>query len=174
MSHPDYLTYFYREGQKLFEVLPDLAEPVAEEILNQDVLWRGDGTYLRYRKVHEQYLRDKFIEKGGKPRREHPIYMILGDSPAGPHDLNREYDCKLVIPLSLFAPEDISFTYPDSLYKVPLDDLGRVNLDKDPVPTVYRLEEVEDLVRRYKVYEYNNHYVEAQVWNSEPLARGID
>lgn len=169
MSIPDHLSYLYRKGQPLFEVLSDLDESVAEEIFRRDVLWRGDGTYLRYRKAHEQYLRDRFIEKGGRPRRRYPIYMILADSPPGPHSPDDECDHKLAIPLSLFAPEGLSFTYPDSLYTVPLDDPGRLHLDRDPAPCVYRLEETEDLIQRYKVYEFNNHYVEAQVWVDEPL-----
>lgn len=144
-------------------------EVAAEEILRRDVLWRGDGTYLRYRKEHEQYLRNRFIEKGGKPRRKYPIYMILGDSPSGPHNLDEDYDHALVIPLSVFEPEDVSFTYPDSLYRVPLNDLGRLYLDRDPAPAVYRIEEIENLIQRYRVYEFNNHYVEAQVWMDEPL-----
>ncbi len=60
-------------------------------------------------------------------------------------------DHKLRIPLSLFAVVDVSFTYPDSLYKVPLDDLGRVNLGRDPAPAVYRLEELEELIGRHMV-----------------------
>ncbi len=169
MTIPDYLSYFYRSGQLPFEVLSDLSEDVAERILQNDVLWRGDGTYLRHRKKQERYLRDRFVEKGGQPRRRHPIYMILGDSPSGPHSLDAQYDHKLVIPLFIFGSEDISFTYPDSLYKVPLNDLGKVYLERWQAPSVYRMEELEALVERYRVYDFNNHYIKAQVWNDEPL-----
>lgn len=31
------------------------------------------------------------------------------------------------------------------------------------------MEELEELIRKYKVYEFNNHYVEAQIWSNEPL-----
>lgn len=166
---PDHLTYFYRDGQTLFEVLSDLDQKAAEEILRHDVCWRGDGSYLRYRKKHERYLRKRFVEKGGRPRREYPIYMILGDSPSGPHSLIDGYDRKLALPLSTFVPEEVSFTYPDSLYRVPPDDLGRLYLDRDPAPRVYRLEELEMLIETYRVHKFNNHYVEAQVWVDEPL-----
>ena len=81
MQIPDYLTYFFRERQTPFEVLSDLEEPVAQNILTQDTHWRGDGTYLAYRKQHERLLREKFIAKGGRSKRQYPIYMILGDSP---------------------------------------------------------------------------------------------
>ena len=107
--------------------------------------------------------------KGGGAVRKHPIYMILGDSPAGPHDLRLEYEFKIVIPLDRFAAEEISFTYPDSLYQVPMDDLGRLYLERCADPAVYRLEEIARVIERYQVYEQNNHYVEAQVWVDRPL-----
>jgi len=94
--------------------------------------------------------------------------MILGDSPKGPHDLHLEYDYRVTIPLAAFPPDTLSFTYPDSLYTVPLDDLGRLHLDRNTRPTVYRLHEIAAVVETYKVYQYNNHYVEAQVWDDAP------
>jgi hypothetical protein len=168
MSIPDYLTYFFREGQVPLQTICDLDEQVAESILRHDTLWRGDGTYLAHRKQHERYLRDQFIAEGGQPVRQHPIYMILGDSPKGPHDLHLEYDYRVTIPLAAFPPDTLSFTYPDSLYTVPLDDLGRLYLDRNTRPTVYRLHEIAQVVETYKVYQYNNHYVEAQVWDDAP------
>ncbi len=79
-----------------------------------------------------------------------------------------------MLPLSLFAPEDVSFTYPDSLYEVPPDDLGRLFCERNPTPTVYCMEELAEIIRIYQVYDYNNHYVEAQVWNDDPLALYIE
>jgi hypothetical protein len=35
-----------------------------------------------------------------------------------------------------FSRDDVCFTYPDSLYEVPLDDLGRLYLERDAGPTV--------------------------------------
>jgi hypothetical protein len=168
MLVPDYLTYFFRQGQAPFQTICDLDEHEAQAILDNDILWRGDGTYLAHRKQHERLLREKFIAKGGRPARQHPIYMILGDSPAGPHDLHLEYAYKIILPISIFSPDDLSFTYPDSLYQVPLDDLDRLYLDRDPNPTVYRLEEIERVIATYRVFAINQHYIEAQVWNDGP------
>ena len=53
MSRPDHLSYFLRAEQTPFQVLPDLDDQAAEEILRSDTLWRGDGTYLAHRKRHE-------------------------------------------------------------------------------------------------------------------------
>jgi hypothetical protein len=95
--------------------------------------------------------------------------MILGDSPTGPHDLRLEYPHCVTLPLSFFPRESISFTYPDSLYKVPLDNLGRLHLERDPAPPVYLLEELPWVITTYQVYEYNQHYIEAQVWDDAPM-----
>jgi len=103
------------------------------------------------------------------PIRQYPIYMILGDSPIGPHSLNDGYDYRIQIPLETFSTNDVSFTYPDSLYEVPLDDLGRVFLERNQIPTLYRLEDLNRVITTYRVYEFYYHYVEAQVWNDEPL-----
>ncbi len=153
----------------MFDVLCDLPEKEAENILKGDELWRADGTYLRARKAHEKKIREAFIAAGGKPEREFPIYMILGDSNSGAHNISAEYPLHIKIPLSIFKPEEISFTYPDSLYEVPLDNLGRIQLERSKNPTVYRIEELEEMIQRYQVYKYNNHYVEAQVWTIKPL-----
>jgi hypothetical protein len=170
VSVPDYLTYYFRDKQRPFEVLTDLDPVIARNILKDDVLWRGDGTYLEHRRDHERLLRDLFIQKGGHPSRQNPIYAILGESPTGPHDLENEYAYKIRIPLRDFSRNDVSFTYPDSLYEVPLEELHRLYLPKNARPTVYTIAELAEVVRLYRVYEINNHYIEAQVWNDRPLA----
>jgi hypothetical protein len=169
VSVPDYLTYYFRDNQRPFEVITDLDPIVAQDILKNDVLWRGDGTYLDHRKNHEHQLRELFILKGGHPLREYPIYAILGESPVGPHDLENEYSYKINIPLYDFSRDDVCFTYPDSLYEVPLDHLCRLYLQRNTQPTVYTIEELAKVVNMYRVYEINNHYIEAQVWNDRPL-----
>ncbi len=166
---PNYLTHFYRTGQKPFQNICDLGIEAAERILLNDIDWRGDGTYLSARIRHEELLWLKFTEVGGIPKRKHPIYMILGDSPTGPHDLHNEYDHKIILPLSIFKPEDVGFTYPDSMYKLPLNELDKLYLERNEEPHVYRMEELAGLIKIYEVYKYNNHYIEAQVWNDKPI-----
>lgn len=95
--------------------------------------------------------------------------MILGDSPPSPHDLHHNYERKLIVPCAIFSADDVSFTYPDSVFHLPVEDLGRVYLERNPTPTVYRVEDLETLIETYKVYDYMNHYIEVQVWNDEPL-----
>jgi hypothetical protein len=93
--------------------------------------------------------------------RDYPVYAILGDSPTGPHDLENEYAYKIRIPLMNFSRDDVCFTYPDSLYEVPLDDLGRLYLKRNSGPTVYAIEELARVIGTYHVFEINHHYIEA-------------
>jgi hypothetical protein len=71
--------------------------------------------------------------------------------------------------VNVFAEGDVSFSYPDSLFEVPIVDPGRLDLERNRVPVVHVLEELPEVIRAYRVCEYNNHYVEAQIWNDEPL-----
>lgn len=171
MNIPNYLTYFYRDDQNIFDVITNYNDTQAESILSNDTQWRGDGTYLKHRKKHEQLMRNKFIKRGGVPKREFPIYMILGDSPKSAHDLHNHYSNYLTISLKFFSKEMISFTYPDSLYKVPLNDLGKLNLERETDPHIYLIDELEYIINTYQVYLHNNHYIEAQIWDDKPLLK---
>jgi len=172
-SIPNYLTHFYRKGQNPFQNICDLDIQVAAEILKKDVDWRGDGTYLSARMEHEELLRSLFIKNGGRPIRKNPIYMILGDSPTGPHDLNNDYQGKIQLPLGIFKSNVISFTYPDSMYKISLNELDKLYLERNDSPKIYRMEELKDVIRTFEVYEHNNHYIEAQIWDDKPIKEFI-
>ncbi|MCM1989110.1 hypothetical protein [Oceanirhabdus seepicola] len=170
---PNYLTHFYRKGEKPFQNICDLDIQVAEKILKNDIEWRGDGTYLSARKQHEELLRSLFIKIGGKPIRKNPIYMILGDSPTGPHNLNTDYEVKVKLPLEIFKSDIISFTYPDSMYKISLSELDKLYLERNNSPRIYRLEELKDVIKKFEVYIHNNHYIEAQIWDDKPIKEFI-
>jgi hypothetical protein len=171
---PQFLSYYFRKNQEPFQVLSELDENKAEAILKNDVQWRGDGTYLKHRIQHEEIIKNKFIEKGGRPKRKYPIYAILGESPIGPFDMENEYEQKIIIPVDQFNPEDISFTYPDSLYEVPINDIARLYLDRNIEPIVYKIGEMEEIIKQYRVYEIRNHYVEAQIWNDQNIQKYKD
>lgn len=173
-SIPKYLTHFYRKGQKPFQNICDIDIQEAEKILKKDTEWRGDGTYFSERIKHEKLLRSLFIEAGGKPKRKNPIYMILGDSPTGPHDLNNDYEQKIQLPLAIFKSDVISFTYPDSMYKIPLNELDRLDLEKNDSPKIYRMEELDYVIKTFEVYVHNNHYIEAQIWDDKPIKDFIE
>lgn len=168
-SIPNFLTHFYRKSQKPFQNICDLNIQTAEKILKEDINWRGDGTYLSARIQHEELLRSMFIKKGGKPIRKNPIYMILGNSPTGPHDLNNDYEQKIQLPLAIFKSDIISFTYPDSMYEILLNELDKLYLERTDSPQIYIMEELPYIAETFEVYAHNNHYIEAQIWDDKPI-----
>ena len=42
--------------------------------------FKNPAQYLKERLQTEQWMRQKFIEKGGRPQADYPVYMVLGDS----------------------------------------------------------------------------------------------
>jgi hypothetical protein len=130
------------------------------------------------RREIETWLFDKFVLAGGEPKTNHPCYFTLGKS----FFLKERgsYDAEMEIPLGLFSPKIISFTYPDSFFSVWLSR----NKDHDLYAQelngrIFRLEEVLNLVTENKIpenvqidtaYGYKfEFYIEAQVWDWDIL-----
>jgi len=42
-------------------------------------------------------------------------------------------------------------------------------LERNDSPKIYRMEELKDVIRTFEVYEHNNHYIEAQIWDDKPI-----
>ena len=120
----------------------------------------------------EARLRELFVARGGKPRRCHPFYLVLGESPWF-RDLNANQN-ELKIPLSELDPETTSLTYPDSFIALSRDDKPYYN-------KVFLLSEMSELVTRFGIPE-NDHvvpyerywetdfelYIEVQLWDLPP------
>jgi hypothetical protein len=130
----------------------------------------------------EEWLRSEFIAKGGKPQSLHPIYMMLGrstwlqtllDAPT------RATTVEIEVPLSLFSECDVSFTYPDSM--VSFIENYQKNAETylpEYHGKVFILCEIRSIVEAnglpgdkwgMKLSSDLPNYIEAQVWNHEPL-----
>jgi hypothetical protein len=118
LPYPDFVCHYYDASTGPFLNLSDLPLEEAERVLDR-IRRVGAGfaskrslDYLRIRRGLEDEVRTLFVEKGGKPRRERPHYMILGSCPwiKGWYREGRE----LRIPLARFRPELVSFTYGDT------------------------------------------------------------
>lgn len=119
----DYLTHYYKRDAPPFRslsALPDDAAIRVMEALYEETIFgarfRNPAEYLRERRQTEQWVRELFIAKGGRPQEPYPIYTVLGTSPwivagSGLADL---IPC-VHIPLSILDEGDVSFTYPDSM-----------------------------------------------------------
>jgi len=172
---PDFLSHYYEAATDPFINLSDLPVQAAEEHLERiRQLGRAfasqrSADYLTIRRELEDRVRENFMEKGGKPIRSRPHYMILGACRWMLSWYIR--GCELRIPLELFSPTIVSFTYGDSFPAMHHPD------DKPHRGQVYCLEELPDLVLQFGLPQSWNidgthgpdRYIEAQVWDDTPL-----
>jgi hypothetical protein len=183
----DYLTHYYMPGTPPFRSLSALPETEAigimESLYDEKLLamtrFKDPHHYLRNRKQREQWVRESFILKGGKPRDAYPHYMILGESKWIVRASGGADPPKIRIPLSVFAEDDVSFTYPDSMISY---WFGNEKPPEYYLPAyhglVFTRAEILSIVARKGMPEDDWHtnlpadlapYIEAQVWNHERL-----
>ncbi len=183
----DYLTHYYSTDKEPFQSLSALPDEEAIKIMEKlcddtpyGERFKNPTQYLKNRKDTEQWVREEFIAKGGKPKDKFPIPMVLGYSQwlveVAP---NREKHGEIRIPLSVFSKYDISFTYPDSM-------ISRWFGREKPVEyyqaelhgKVFTLSEILSIVVKKGMPEEDWEpklpknlapYIEAQVWNHELL-----
>ena len=138
--------------------------------------------YLRLRKQIEQSIRETFVKRGGMPREPHPIYMAFGRTRWMQNDLDAltlATTTEIEVSLSLFQEHDLSFTYPDSMVSFLL---AREKHPKYYLPEfhgkVFTLSEIRSLVEANglpgerwgtNLPSSMPNYIEAQVWNHQPL-----
>ena len=113
-----FLYHYYEKKNGPFLNLSDLSFEEAKQI--QDSLCKDgkvfasqrNDKYLERRKYIEQLVRKMFIEKGGKPTRMTPHYMVVGECPwLLTWYENGDY---IKIPINEFDLSTVSFTYGDT------------------------------------------------------------
>ena len=172
---PDFLSHYYEAKNGPFRNLSDLSLQEAEQIqinlrqAGQTFASKRTNNYLGIRRKLEEQVRQLFIQKGGKPVRPFPHYMVLGSCAW----LKNWYQDgrALQIPLSNFDPAIISFTYGDTFPAMRYED-------KKPYrKQVFTLDELPTLIQTYglpQVWNKNgdqgpDRYIEAQIWSNKPL-----
>lgn len=186
----DFLIHAYKIGTEPFRTLSELSDEEAVGIMRGlymegSIFWErfeDPAGYLQFRRQVEEWLRSEFIAKGGKPRSAYPIYMILGrpvwiqtllDAPT------RATTVEIEVPLSLFGECDVSFTYPDSMVSfIENDQKNAETYLPEYHGKVFTLCEIRSIVEAnglpgdrwgMKLSSDLPNYIEAQVWNHEPL-----
>ncbi len=178
IEKPDFLTHYYVDEP--FRTISDLTLSQTEQVLAEIAKRRelefrlSKSDYLPRRRRIEQAMRRGFIAKNGKPKREHPHYMVLGTF--APWEEARR---KITIPLSAFSSNVLSFTLTDSFFAYSERNLRGVAIPSRPYDRqVFRLEELDELIAKYglpgerwqhETRDVFDVYVEAQVWDDEPL-----
>ena len=186
----DYLTHAYRKGADPFESLSALSDMEAihrmkDLYVEGALFWerfKDPAQYLQVRRQVEQWLRREFIAKGGKPQAPYPIYMILGRSKWIQTMLDAvslATTIEMRVPLCIFTEWDVSFTYPDSMVSFMLDHQRDSEYYLPEYHgQVFTLAEIRSIVEANGLPGYKwgtnlpshlANYIEAQVWNHEPL-----
>lgn len=186
----DCLLHLYAKDGEPFRSLSYLPDDEALALMRRlyrpnAVYWdrfEDPVAYLQSRRAVENWLRQEFIAKGGKPQEPYPIYMVLGRTlwmETAVNELTRATTSQTEVPLNLFSAEDISFTYPDSMVS------AMIAYQKDPryyLPEfhgkLFTLPEILAILeeRGLPGERWGNNlpddwanYIEAQVWNRKPL-----
>ena len=79
-----YLSHYYEKSIGAFNNLSEMNIEEAQKIqdeLNGVFASQRNMEYLNRRRFLEQLVRDLFVRKGGKPERETPYYMVIGECP---------------------------------------------------------------------------------------------
>jgi hypothetical protein len=116
------LTHYYHKNDRPFQSLSSLPDTAALSVIEScrdrtgSVYRRFNNPqqYLQHRRETEHWLRAKFIERGGKPNSLYPHYFVVDRSTWIEDGYDGQHE-QIQMPLSTFAPELVSFTYPDSM-----------------------------------------------------------
>ncbi len=177
-----YLYHYFEQSFGPFTSLTSIPLEDAKEILyihkaagkfrNPDV----DG-FLAKRYSRDKQLRDMFIAHGGCPKRKNPIFFFLGEHPQWASAY--ENPAVIKIPLNMFDPSTVSFTYGDSFAVLNPVLFGA----EEYWNKVYFADEIVKIVEYYGfpphveydfkkgIYPADKHlndylkYVEAHVWD---------
>jgi hypothetical protein len=187
----DYLIHYYKcKGGpfRSISMLPDdEALRIMRELCDDSIFgerFKDPEGYLLNRRLTEQWTRSAFIAKGGTPRETCPVYMTLGRSPWIETGAQKDDPFPIMVPLSVFEEGDVSFTYPDSM-------ISRW-FEMDRPPGLYQAGLHGQVFTRLEILALLEQkgppekgwapdfppglapYIEAQVWNLEPLKNGVD
>jgi hypothetical protein len=174
-----YLYHYYEYERGPFKNLSSLSEEKAEEVFMQlrqsgDVFAsKRSADYLLVRRELESRAREMFVAKGGKPKKQFPHYMTLGEC-----EWIRSWykqGCEIQIDLVHFDPDTLSFTYGD------LFPTMRYNDGKPYRGKIYTLDEIKSLIEKYGMPQVWNRdgtsgperYIEVQVWDDQVIRKHV-
>lgn len=175
-----FLYHYFERSIGAFSNLSDLsvneAEKVLEKIKNDrpsSQAAQRDVEYMKRRINYEKIVRNLFIEKGGKPTRKVPHYMVVEECKW----LNSWYidGCYVKIPIEDFDLNTISFTYGDMHPTFsPI-----INDGKEYRKKIYSYNEILKIIEKYGLpQEWNaegklgpERYIEVQIWSDDTIAK---
>lgn len=164
-----FLTHYYHRDLEPFKSISCYSEKT-DDIVNRLSQFESKayGRFRNYewyaprRKETEQWLYKGFIESGGMPETENPIYFVLGDSEYL-KSCYGGYVKTYQIRLNEIAEKDISFTLADSMSIHVSGEKREVLTKKDLFE--YIKKQGTTLGDYIIQSDKDRKYIEAQIWN---------
>lgn len=171
---PTVITHNYDPDRGPFGNICNLPSADAQRILREigaSGLRRIKPDYLERRLATERWLLSERTRKLGRPHLIRPIYFFLGDfadgqDPSRPHSIQ--------VPLAVFSPQMITFTYPDSMASLPIANRSdHAAIRKRYHGEVFTLDEIGRIVSEFGMPDKRSptydRFIEVQVWDDRPL-----
>ncbi|NTG20672.1 hypothetical protein G6K88_13990 [Agrobacterium rhizogenes] len=174
---PEMITHtFHPEGVFLAN-LCDLPTHDAERVLDR---FRARGArrksdYLNRRLETEAWLIEERKRLLVNTHRTRPIYFFLGNFADG-KDASRP--CSLIMPLKAFAPETLTFTFPDSMASLSIATLDKQAAKRKPYHgKLFSAAQIEHVIGEFGfpgnhwqlVESSEDRFIEVQVWDERPI-----
>jgi hypothetical protein len=169
---PDFIVHYSRSEpfRSMSSVLSNQWAAVIKDLSDTNV-WGikrfSDPDYLPRRLEVEKRIRSEFIEKGGKPMLQHPLYFFLGRHIGfEKHLQNNGY----IINLKNILSESISFTYGDSLlaYNEDYRSQSGEKYKNSLCCQVFKMEGLESLFSHIDFQKGEPLSIEVQLWIMPP------
>jgi len=185
-----FITHYYLRGTVPFRSLSPLPDKEAHEIMRRladetlfGLRFKDPEGYLARRRQSEKWVHNAFAAKGGQPRQEYPVYFVLGESGwLAEQSPDKSRHTEIRIPLDAFEEGNVSFTYPDSMISRWFAEEKPPDLyQPDLHGRVFMKAEILEIIKKKGNPEQDwpklppalGPYIEAQVWNMEPLNRWL-
>ena len=171
--------HYYEKETGPFMSLSDLSDIEAQKIISSLVeedktlaAKTHGGQYMYYRRLIESHAYSIFVEKGGKPVKKAPHYMVWGEC----HRLKSWYKCGdcIEIPMDEFDLSNVSFTYGDTFITF---DPSHGKTEEYRM-NIYTYDEILKVIYKYGWPQeswspdspwWQPTYVEVQIWDDTPI-----
>ena len=128
--------------------------------------------YLARRYKTEDWLTGARKTLLGETPLKRPIYFFLGDYSDG---RNSSRPCSIVMPVSAFPPNTITFTYPDSMTS--FSSRGEDGVAHYPYGEVFSFEQIVSVIDEFGLpgerspspLAHYECYIEMQAWDDRPI-----
>ena len=176
-----FLTHYYHKDSQPFQTLSSLTKEEALEVIStlherSGAVYRrfsNPKQYLELRHETEQWLRDEFIKKGGKPASVYPQYFVV-ERALWIEEGYEGQSYAVQMPIEAFKPEQVSFTYSDSMVSYWLkSQTAKAFYRAEYHGQVFLMDEISKIIDKFRIpdqewrFEEERKYdffIEAQIW----------